>query len=343
MGRTTLLRALAACLLTAAIAGCGSRSSTPPASGRSAPAAQRATLMLDFTPNAVHAGIYAALARHYDRAEGVHLHVIAPTASADPIKLLETGRINFAILDIHDLAIADERHLDVVGIMAIVERPLSAVIAAPGISSPKALEGKTVGITGVPSDTAVLHSVVAGSGGDPAKLKTITIGFNAVADLLAGRVAAATAFWNDEGLTLQSRRPAAGGRGRFHVFRVDEYGAPSYPELVLCATSQTLRRDPGLARHVVAALVRGYQFALSDPAGSARDLEHLTAGLDPKLVSTQLNALLPAFRAPDRRIGELDLAGLRTWARWEARFGIVPRPPDVSAMFDPAFVRVGPG
>jgi hypothetical protein len=45
-----------------------------------------------------------------------------------------------------------------------------------------------------------------------------------------GRVAGATAFWNDEGLTLRRRSPG------FHVFRVDQYGAPSYPELIVCAT-----------------------------------------------------------------------------------------------------------
>lgn len=58
------------------------------------------------TPNAVHAGIYAALARGYDRAAGVRLRVVAPTASTDSIKLLEAGRVSFAVLDIHDLAIA---------------------------------------------------------------------------------------------------------------------------------------------------------------------------------------------------------------------------------------------
>jgi putative hydroxymethylpyrimidine transport system substrate-binding protein len=331
MGRTMLARTAAAWLVAATITACGSGASTTHSSTPTRAPARSATLMLDFTPNAVHAGIYAALARHYDRDAGVRLHVIAPTASTVPIKLLETGRVNFAVLDIHDLAIARQRGQDVVGIMAIVERPLSAVIAAPAIRSPKALEEQTVGITGVPSDTAVLRSVVAGAGGDPAKVKTITIGFNAVADLLAGRVAAATAFWNDEGLTIQSRRPG------FHVFRVDGYGAPSYPELVLCATAQTLRRDPGLARHVVNALTRGYRFALSDPAASARDLERLAPGLDPKLVSTQLNALLPAFQAPNHRVGELDLASLRSWSEWEARFGIVSHRPDVARMFDPAF------
>jgi putative hydroxymethylpyrimidine transport system substrate-binding protein len=293
-----------------------------------------ATLILDFTPNAVHAGIYAALARHYDRDHGVRLHVIAPTATTDSIKLLETGKVDFAILDIHDLAIADESapaHPDIVGVMAIVQRPLAAVIAAPDVVSPKALEGKTVGITGVPSDTAVLKSTVAGSGGDPAKVKTITIGFNAVADLLAGRVAGATAFWNDEGVTIRSKRPG------FHVFRVDDYGAPSYPELVLCATGRTLHRDPSLAHGVVDALVAGYDFTLAHPQQAALDLEHQAAGLDPTLVTTQLNGLLPAFKSPDGHVGVLDPAKLASWAQWEARFGIVSHPPDVAQMFDSSY------
>jgi ABC-type nitrate/sulfonate/bicarbonate transport system substrate-binding protein len=311
-------------LIACVLAGCGSSAST----ARSPVSVRSATLILDFTPNAVHAGIYSALARHYDRDEGVHLHVIAPTASTDSIKLLETDRADFAILDIHDLAIARQRGEDIVGIMAIVQRPLSAVIAAPDIPSPSALQGKTVGITGVPSDTAVLRSVVAGSGGDPAKVKTVTIGFNAVADLLAGRVAAATAFWNDEGQAIQSKRPG------FHIFRVDDFGAPSYPELVLCATRRTLQRNPGLAQNVVDALVNGYRFTLAHPASSAKDLEQLVTGLDPKLVSVQLHGLLPAFQAPGQRVGELDPTRLRAWARWEARFGIVTRPPDVAQAFD---------
>ena len=182
----------------------------------------------------------------------------------------------------------------------------------------------------MPSDTAVLRSVVAGAGGDPAKVKTITIGFNAVADLLAGRVAAATAFWNDEGQAIQSKRPG------FHIFRVENYGAPAYPELVLTATRRTVQRDPGLTRDVVAALREGYQFTQQHPSDSANDLERLNPALDPKLVSAQLQGLLPTFRAADGRVGELNLATLRAWAAWEARFGIVPRPPDVTRAFDPS-------
>jgi putative hydroxymethylpyrimidine transport system substrate-binding protein len=317
-----LLASLLAVLALAA--GCGS--SAPSHGDRDA------SLVLDFTPNAVHAGIYSAIARGLDRREGVRLQVSVPSASTDSIQLLETRRVNFAILDIHDLAIARERGEDIVGIMAIVERPLAAVIAARGIDSPRHLDGQTVGITGVPSDTAVLRSVVSGAGGDPRAIKTVTIGFDAVPALLAGRVAAVTAFWNDEGVTLAHARPG------FHIFRVDSYGAPPYPELVLCATRSTVRSDPSLARGVVRALVSGYRFALANPAGSIADLESRAPGLDHSLLAAKLRAVAPAFLGPHGAPGVLDPVALAAWARWEVRFGIVTRPPAPTRAFDPSLV-----
>ncbi len=55
-----------------------------------------ATLLLDFTPNAIHAGIYSALARGYDEAEGVTLKVQQPSSSSDSVKLLSAGKTDFA-------------------------------------------------------------------------------------------------------------------------------------------------------------------------------------------------------------------------------------------------------
>jgi ABC-type nitrate/sulfonate/bicarbonate transport system substrate-binding protein len=319
------LRPLVLLAATLALAGCGS-------SQRST--LGQATLMLDFTANAIHTGIYSALARGYDVDAGVRLHVVQPAASTDAIKLLETGRVNFAILDIHDLAIARERGQDIVGIMAIVQRPLAAVIAEPGISSPRQLDGRTIGVTGDPSDYAVLDSIVAGAGGRPRTLHDITIGYNAVPDLLDGRVAAATAFWNDEGVAVTHARPG------FHVFQAYDYGAPSYPELVLCATGSTLRHDPKLAEDVVRALVRGYKFTLAQPRAAAADLERLVPGLSDKLVSEELAVELPAFKSPSGQVGELDPTVLRAWAAWETRFGIVKHPPDLARMFDLKFLRL---
>jgi putative hydroxymethylpyrimidine transport system substrate-binding protein len=288
--------------------------------------------VLDFTPNAVHAGIYSALARDYDEGEGVQLHVREPSSSTDSVKLLLSGRADFAILDIHDLAIARAKRRDIVGVLAIVERPLAAVIVQPGIHSPRALEGRKVGVTGLPSDDAVLHSVVAGDGGDPNEVRTVTIGFDAVQSLLTRRVDAATAFWNAEGVALKEKRPD------MREFRVDDFGAPSYPELVVCTTRTTLKERAPLVRGVVRSLVRGYGVTLDDPEGSASDLVDSVKGLKRDLVTKELDALTTAFVGPARTFGELDAARLRQWATWERRFGVVRRVPDVSRAFDGSFV-----
>ena len=316
----TLTLIAAAVLATTIVAACGGSSSSA--------AARPVSLVLDFTPNAVHAGIYTAIERGYDRAEGIALQVIVPSQSTDAIRLLETGRADFAILDIHDLAIARERGQPVTGILPIVEQPLASVIAASRFRDPAQLQGQTVGVTGDPSDTAVLDSVVRGGEGDPRKVKTITIGFGAVADLLAGRVDAATAFWSDEGVTLERRRPG------FHVFRVDEFGAPSYPELVVCASDGFLRAHPDLARALVRTLTRGYDAVIGHPRVGEHALESQVQGLDPQLVAAELAQLEPAFTGPEHRFGVLDVPLLRRWASWEQRFGIVARVPNVAATFD---------
>jgi ABC-type nitrate/sulfonate/bicarbonate transport system substrate-binding protein len=328
MRRLNLREVSAAALSAVAVAACGTQAT---GSG-----VKDASLVLDFTPNAIHAGIYTAIARGYARRNHLRLHVIVPGASTDSVSLLLSGRTRFAILDIHDLAIAGEQGKPLVGVMALVERPLAAVVAAPKIHSPRDLMGQTVGVTGAPSDMAVLRSEVAGAGGRPGRVRTVTIGFNAVPDLLSGRVAAATAFWNDEGLTVRQARPG------FHVFRVEQYGAPPYPELVVCATRGTISRDPGLVRGVVRSLVEGYEAVLRDPRAGAAALESQVEGLSPRLVSRQLQAELPAFRpAGGGQVGALVPGALRAWAHWETRFGIVRSAPNVSRMFTQRFLPGG--
>ncbi len=317
-----ILPLLALLALAAPLAACGAN-----ASHDRSPNAD-ATLMLDFTPNAAHAGIYTAVARGYDAAEGVRLHVRVPGSSTDAVKLLLAGRTQLSIMDVHDLALAGAQGRDLVAVMSIVQRPLAAVLAQPDVRTPRDLEGRKVGVTGLPSDDAVLRSIVTGAGGDYAKVHRITIGFDAVPALLGGRVAGATAFWNDEGVALKAKRPGA------HDFRVDAYGAPPYPELVLVTTRATLRDDRPLVDATVRALVRGYGVTVHDPASSLADLESAVPGLDARQLQAQLDALEPALSPPGEAIGALDPGVLARWAQWEARFGIVKRPPDVARLFD---------
>jgi putative hydroxymethylpyrimidine transport system substrate-binding protein len=291
-----------------------------------------ATLVLDFTPNAAHAGIYSAVERGFDDAEGVRLRVRAPSASTDAVKLLLGGRAAFAVMDIHDLALAAAKGRDLVAVMSVVQRPLAAVLTIGEIEDPRELEGRRVGVTGLPSDDAVLDSIVAGAGGDPERVERVTIGFNAVAALLGGRVAGATAFWSVEGVALRGARPDA------RELRVEDFGAPPYPELVLVTSRARLREDPSIVHATVRALVRGYGLTSHDPASSISDLQARVRGIDRAQLDAQLDALGPAIAPAGGRIGALDPDVLDAWADWEVRFGIVERRPDVERLFDTTVV-----
>jgi len=299
---------LAAVLAVSGVTACGG--------GGAEPGAPRsATLVLDFTPNAAHSGIYLALERGLYRDAGVGLDVRQPGTSSDAPKLLAAGRADLAIFDIHDLGIARERGFPLVGVMPIVQRPLASVIAQAAVRRPRDLAGRTVGVTGLPSDDAVLDSVVAGDGGDPGAVHRVTIGFNAVSSLAAGKVDAATGFWNAEGVALRERQVPV------RIFRVDRYGAPPYPELVLCASTATLRDDPALVRGVVRATSRGYRAAVADPAAALDALVSAVPGLDRADQAAQLRALRPILSpAP------FDFGVLRAWANWDLRHGLLSRP-----------------
>jgi putative hydroxymethylpyrimidine transport system substrate-binding protein len=308
MRRAALVAALTALL----IAGCG---------GDDTRGARPLTLALDFQPNAVHAGVYSAVGEGLDRDHGIDLRVRAPSASTDSLKLLAAGRADASIVDIHDLGLARQRGEDVVGIGAIVQRPLAAVIARSA-SRPRALAGRRVGVTGLPSDDAVLDSVLRTDGARPGAVTRTTIGFSAVPSLAAGRVAAVVTFWNAEGVALRRRGV------RTHEFRVDRYGAPRYPELVLAVRRRTLTDHRPRLRGLLATLRAGTASALAHPDAAARRVAR-ASDTDLPLVRAQLRAVAPALR-PSLR---LDPAALRAWARFDVRFGILRRPPDVRRAF----------
>jgi putative hydroxymethylpyrimidine transport system substrate-binding protein len=306
---------LAAALLVAGLAACGG--------GGAEPGAPRgATLVLDFQPNAVHSGIYAAQANGYFKDKGIDLHIQEPSSTADSAKLLETGRADFAVMDISDFGIARERGLDLVPIAAIVQRPLASVIARDRdeVRTPADLAGKTIGVTGVPSDDAVLDTILRSGGVDPSDVHRVTIGFNAVAGLAAGKVDAATAFWNAEGVQLQRTGIP------IREFRVDRFGAPGYPELLVVAKGDS---SANMARKLIAALSRGYRFLAQDPRAALDDLLDTVPGLDRGSQLAQLQALIAgrAFALGDAEATpHLDRTSIARWRSWARNTGLLSGP-----------------
>ncbi|MGH2851981.1 MAG: ABC transporter substrate-binding protein [Solirubrobacteraceae bacterium] len=320
---------LAGLLAVLAIAGCGGGGGS-----HAARAPVHATLVLDFVPNAVHAGIYRALAAGYYRRAGIDLRVIPPGSTSTALALVEAGKAQFGLADGIDVTQQIATGRDPQAIMAIVQRPLGAPIALASehLHSAADLVGRTVGITGVPSDLAALDTVVAHAGGDPAKVKVVTIGFNGVSYLEAGRIAAFTGYWPDDGVSLSvSGHPIT-------VFKLDANGGPAYPGLVAFATRSEIAQRPGLVRGFVRATVHGYEDTLRDPARSLAELEKANPSIEPKLAKASLAAYLPVFDAggvPDGTLVGSRVASLVAWLRAHK---LIARPVSVARFGTNAFL-----
>ena len=234
------LATLGACLLLGLLGGWGGESAST--------ATPRGDARPRFVPGPVHAGIYEAIAKGYYEDEGIDLRMIEPTSTADTLKLIDAGKADFGIADGIDVAtqISDGRGAK--GEMAIAQRPLGGVItlAESGFDSPADLEGRTVGVTGVPSDEAVLDTMVDADGGDPDAVDKVTIGFNGVANLESGKIDGFTGFIPADGVQVETDGYPT------KSFAPDEYGDLDYPGLVVFSTEEEIAADPALMQGFVA-------------------------------------------------------------------------------------------
>lgn len=322
--------------LCALLTGCGNTASRLP-SGRliggrlprlspllpPLPHPAKATLILDFVPNAVHAGIYRAIAEGLYRHEGIELKVVEPSETQDTLSLIDAGKADFGLADGSDVATLIARGGDAQAIMAIAQRPLGGLIsrAAEHLSSPSQLQGKTVGITGVPSDTAVLDTEVNAAGGDPRNVHVVTVGFNGAQALRAHRISAFTGFWPADGVQLQvTGEPVIS-------FKLDHWGGPPYPGLVAFSTRRLIAERPALVRDFVAATVRGYQLTIREPRRSLADLLKINPEVQAKVATASLAAYLPLFTEDGKAaFGTLQPSHVQALSRWMTSHRLISAP-----------------
>jgi NitT/TauT family transport system substrate-binding protein/putative hydroxymethylpyrimidine transport system substrate-binding protein len=280
-------------------------------------------LILDFTPNAVHAGIYRALAAGYYKHANIDLKVVQPTSTQETLKLIDAGKAQFGLADGSDVAGLIDKGGDAQAVMALSQRPLGGLIAlaAEHLRSPADLAGKTVGVTGVPSDVAVLDTELRHAGVDPKRVKVVTVGFNGGQALVAGRIAAFTGFIPDDGVALEvSGHPIT-------AFGLDKQGGPQYPGLVAFTTRKLIGADRALVRDFVAATVHGYEDTLRDPGRSLAELQDANPTLPRKLTAASLAVYLPLFAGGNgSRFGTLQAANVEAMSRWMVGVHLIAAP-----------------
>ena len=263
-------------LLVLALAGCG---------GGSSGGDKRVDLTLDFFPNADHAGIYAAQASGAFKRHGLDVRIHAPSDPSVPLKLLDAGKTDLAISYEPEVLRARDKGLNVTAVGALVRVPLTSVISLPaaGILRPSDLNGKEVGTAGIDYQSAYLKAIAPGA-------RVRNVGFDLVPALLSGKVDAVLgAYWNYEAIQLRQK-----GKGP-RVIRMETVGVPTYDELVVAASDETVRDNPDTVRRFLAALEDGTRSLARDPSAGVDSLLKANPDLDPKLQRASVAATLPYF------------------------------------------------
>ena len=321
--RLTCALLVVACAVT--VAACGERTEST-----NAPKRESVRVMLDFFPNADHAGLYAAQGTGAFRKAGLDVALQAPSDPSAPLKLLAAGKVDLAISYEPELLLARDKGQQLVAVGALVQKPLTSVmsIGRKAIADPRELAGKTVGTAGIPYQSAYLKAILSKAGVDPGRVKEVNVGFNLVPAMLSGRVDATLgAFWNYEGVQLAQQRK------RPKVIRMEQAGVPTYNELVIVARRDDLDTEGGAkVRRFLRALAQGMKALKQDPATGIDPLLRANRDLDRKLQEASVKATMPVFFPADtsKPFGFMAPGEWAAYGDWMARNRLLRNPPDAA-------------
>jgi putative hydroxymethylpyrimidine transport system substrate-binding protein len=319
--RATVLAVLG---LTCALAtsACGTKQDVT-----TAPAVKPFTVMLDWFPNADHAALYSAIAGGDFRAVGLEVHPVVPPETADPLKLLAAGKVDMAISYEPELLLARDQGLKLVSVGALVQRPLTSIIALPGqhVSSVADLAGKAVGTAGIPYQAAELRAALQNAGVNPASVKEVNVGFNLVPAMLSKKVAATLGgYWNYEAiqLALMHKHPV--------TIPIDQAGVPQYNELVLVVREDEARGRGQDLRAFMQALTRGERAVRANPQAAAALVVKANPSLEPKLQLESIRQTLPAALPAnqDDPYGWQEPSAWASFGAWMFAHGLLQHPPN---------------
>jgi putative hydroxymethylpyrimidine transport system substrate-binding protein len=284
-------------------------------------------VMLDWFPNADHAALYSAIAHGNFSAVGLTVTPVVPAETAEPLKLLAAGKVDMAISYEPELLLARDQGLKVVSIGALVQRPLTSIIAlrSKHIKSVADLAGKTVGTAGIPYQAAELKTALQTAGVNPSSVKEVNVGFNLVPAMLSGKVDATLGgYWNYEALqlALMHKQPV--------TIPVDQAGVPQYNELVLVVREDEARTRGQDLRAFLQALSQGEREVRANPAAAAALVVKANPSLEAKLQLASIQRTLPAAIPADHSspFGYQDPTAWAAFATWMFAHQLLQHDPD---------------
>jgi putative hydroxymethylpyrimidine transport system substrate-binding protein len=223
------------------------------------------SLALDWYPNSNHAGIYSAIDEGYFLDEKINFEVYTPSNPTAIISAVASGRDQFGLSYHPDILQAQSAGLDIISVLSISQHPLNSIMTLKenNITNPNDLKGKTIGFPGIPSNKAMLETVLNNKGLDINDVEIVDVGFELVKSLVSGSVDAIIgAYWTHESIVMELQGY------EINIMRLEEWGVPDYYELILITNSTFLNENKNKVEKVVESITKGYQFAIKNPEKS---------------------------------------------------------------------------
>lgn len=299
--------------------------------------AKQVTVMLDWTPNTNHAGIYLAQAEGWYREAGLDVEIVQPGESGS-VQALGAGNADFAVSVQEEIVPARASGVPVVSIAAIIEHNTSSLISlsSEGIARPRDLAGTRYGGFGGPLERALVETIVACDGGDPGAVEFVEVGN---VDYAVGLTRDRFDFvWVFEGWDVIRLREVEGLDVARIPFADHTDCIPDWYTPLLATNEQMIADDPETVEAFVEATRLGYQRAMDSPEEAASTLLEAAPELDGELVERSAAYLADRYAEDPDEWGLQDAEVWRRFAEFLDDAGLVEGDIEVDQAFTNRFL-----
>jgi len=293
-------------------------------------------VMLDWVPNTNHSGLFVAQELGYFDEVGLQVQIIQP-GEVFAEQAVVGGAADFGVSFQEQITLARADGQPLVAVAAILQHNSSGFASRGELdtASPADWEGLRYGSFGSPFEQPTLRVLMECDQANFDQLEIVETGFaDPLALLDAGQIDLAWIFRGWQGIQAEQRNIDLD-----MVMMEDWFECiPDYYTPVLIASESTLSLRPALVRAFLAAVSRGYTFAIQDPEAAAAILLRVAPELEPALVQASQAWLSPRYQAEAPRWGEQRLEVWQMYSTWMAEHGILTAPIDAAAAFTNEFL-----
>lgn len=295
---------------------------------------KKVSIVLDWTPNTNHTGLYVARDKGYFKEEGLDVEIILPgEAGAD--QLVASGKSEFGISAQESLTEARAQDIPIVSIGAIIQHNTSG-LASPvekNIKKPSDFEGKTYGGWGAPVEQAVLTSLMDADGGDFDKVDVVNMGDTDFFTAVQRDIDFAWIYYAWTGVEAELR-----GDDLNMIYLTDYSDKLDYYTPVISTSEKMIEKDPDTVKAFMKAVSKGYQLAIDNPEEAAEVLIKAEPDLDEELVRKSQEWLATRYQDDAARWGEQKQEIWQNYMDWMLEKKVLEKEIDVKQAFTNEFL-----